>query len=401
MHLKTDKMNRRRFLTELGTVAAALSLGRTAYPQMTPTQTRDEFLLYVGTYTTDTRSKGIYIYRFSTKDGSLRLHKTVGNVVDPSFLAIDDRNRYLYAVNETLEYEGKKSGAVSSFAIDQKTGGLTFLNKQPSMGGAPCHISITKDRRFALVANYVGGNLSVFPIEPSGKLKPASDLEQHTGTGPNKERQESAHAHSINLDRNNRFAAACDLGTDKVFIYKFDEQKGKLTANPSQPFFQTKPGAGPRHLAFHPNGNLAFVINELDSTVTSLAYDPARGTLKDVQTLSTLPPDWSGENSCAEIVVSPDGNFLYGSNRGYDTIVCYRIDQRSGKLNVIEQTSTGGKVPRNFTIDPTGRYLLAANQKSDNIVTFAIDRSSGKLRATGNNADVPAPVCLRLIPAFR
>ena len=358
-------------------------------------------LVYVGTYTSGkSKSEGIYIYKLNMESGALSPYKIVKNVVEPSFLIVDDQKRYLYAVNETVEYEGKKSGAVSSFAIDQRSGDLRFLRKQPSLGGAPCHLSVSADGRHLLAANYMGGNVAVFPAK-GGKLGASIDLEQHTGTGPRTDRQESAHAHSITLDTNQRFAVACDLGADKIFIYSFDAKTGKLSANAAQPFFQSKAGAGPRHFAIHQNGKLAFVINELDSTVTSLRYDGTRGTLNEIHTITTLPRDWSGENTTADLHLSPDGKFLYGSNRGHDSIVSYKVGAESGTLQLIEHVSTQGKTPRNFAIDPTGKYLLAANQNSDSIVTFSIDPASGKLQPTGSKVDVPTPVCLKLIPTFR
>ncbi len=274
------------------------------------------------------------------------------------------------------------------------------MNKQPSLGGAPCHVSVSDNGKFVLVANYVGGNVAVFPVEKDGKLGASIDLEQHSGSGANKERQEAAHAHSIMLDENNRFVFANDLGIDKVMIYEFDKQSGKLKPNSAQPFYQTKAGAGPRHFKFHPNEKFAFVINELDMTISSLAYNAKQGMLKEIQIVPTLPADFSGANTCADIHVAPNGKFLYGSNRGHDSIVSYRIDEKTGKLEYVEHTSTGGKTPRNFAIDPDGQFLLAANQNSDSIVVFRIDEKSGKLEPTGKTAQVPSPVCLKLISTF-
>lgn len=360
-----------------------------------------EMLVYIGTYSSGkSNSEGVYIYKLNLASGKLKPYKTVKNVVEPAFLTIDKNRKYLYSVNETEEYEGKQSGAVSAFAINQKTGDLEFLNKQPSLGGAPCYVSVSENGKFVLVANYLGGNVSVFPVEKDGKLGVSIDLVQHSGSGANKERQETAHAHSIMLDKNNRFAFANDLGIDKVMIYQFDERLGKLKPNAAQAFYQTKVGAGPRHLAFHPNGKFAFVINELNMTISSLAYDAKQGTLKEIQIVPTLPADFSGANICADIHVSPNGKFLYGSNRGHDSIVSYKIDEKTGKLEIIGHVSTGGKTPRNFAIDPTGKLLLAANQNSDSILVFRIDEKSGKLSATGNMAQVPTPVCLKLIPDF-
>lgn len=399
---KNSGYTRRDFLkfTIAGTAAAPL-LADSVFGQAARGKKTKEMLVYIGTYTSGkSKSEGIYVYRLNLDSGELKPYKIVKNVVEPSYLEIDKNNKYLYAVNETVEYEGKKSGAVSAFAIDRKTGDLRFLNQQPSMGGAPCHVAVSGDGRFVLVANYVGGNVAVFPVEVNGGLGASSDSAQHNGAGPNKERQEAAHAHSINLDRSNRFAVACDLGVDKVFVYRFDEKNGKLQTNREQAYFQTKAGAGPRHFAFHRNGKNAFVINELDSSVTALEFDAARGTLKEIQTVSTLPADWSGANTCADVHISPNGKFVYGSNRGHDSIAVYRFDEKTGKLEPVEHVSTGGITPRNFAVDPTGRFLLAANQNSDSIVVFRIDERSGKLTANGAKAQVPAPVCLKLIPMF-
>ncbi|MEP6902673.1 MAG: beta-propeller fold lactonase family protein [Actinomycetota bacterium] len=394
-----QKLTRRDFLAIGGSAVAGLLLS----PKMNAQSNKKtkEMILYIGTYTSTGKSEGIYVHKFDLETGKLTPLHTVKDVADPSFLTIDKDRKYLYAVNELLEYEGKKSGTVSAFAIDQKTGNLQFLNKQASLGGAPCFITTSENSKFALVANYLGGNVSSFPIEKDGRLGASVDLVQHTGFGPNKDRQESAHAHSITLDRNNRFAFAADLGIDKLMIYDFDAQKGKLKPNEAQAFYQTKPGAGPRHFSFHQNGKFAFLINELDTTITSLAYDEKSGTLKEIQTVPTLPVGVSGaSNTCADIHVSPNGKFLYGSNRGHNSIVSYKIDEKTGKLEYIEHVSTGGKKPRNFAIDPAGKFLLAANQDSDNIVIFRIDEKTGKLQATGNSAEVPTPVCLKFIPAF-
>lgn len=398
---KNNNLTRRGFLKSAAAGTLALTLADSIFGQSSTTKNAKEMLVYIGTYTSGkSKSEGIYIYKLNLDSGGLKPFKTVKNVVEPSFLTIDKDRKFLYAVNETEEYEGKKSGAVSAFAIDRKTGDLRFLNKQPSLGGAPCHISVSDNGKFVLVANYLGGNVAVFPVEKSGRLGASVDLAQHSGTGPNLSRQEAPHAHSIMLDENNRYAFANDLGIDKVMIYRFDDKTGKLTPNPAQPFYQTKAGAGPRHFKFHPNGKFAFVINELDTTITALAYDANQGTLKEIQTVSTLPADFSGANSCADIHVAPNGRFLYGSNRGHDSIAAYRIDEQTGKLELVGHASTQGKTPRNFAIAPNGKFLLAANQNSDSIVVFRIDETSGKLTPTGNQAQVPTPVCLKLIPAF-
>lgn len=361
-----------------------------------------EMLIYIGTYTSGkSKSEGIYIYKLNLETGELSPYKTVKNVVEPSYLTIDKSKKYLYAVNETETYEGKKSGAVSAFQINQKTGDLTFLNKQASLGGAPCFIIVSENEKYVLVANYVGGNVAVFPIEADGKLGASTELKQNSGKGVNKARQEAAHAHSINLDHKNRFAYLCDLGIDKIFIYEFDKKTGKLKANPAQEFFQAKAGVGPRHFAFHPHKHYAFVVNELDSSIAALTRDEDSGTLNEIQTVSTLPADFKGRNNtCADLHISPNGKFIYVSNRGHDSIAAFKVDEKTGKLEFIEHTSTQGKTPRNFVIEPSGKFLLAANQNSDSVVVFRIDEKTGKLLPTGNTAQIPSPVCLKMIPDF-
>lgn len=391
-----NKSTRREFLGIGLTGAALLAAGLQTEAQTS--RKAKEMLVYIGTYTSSGKSQGIYVYKFNPETGKLTASQTVPGVAEPSYLTIDKDRKYLYAVNELLEYEGKKSGAVSAFAIDRKTGGLRFLNRQPSLGGAPCFITASNNQKFVLVANYLGGNVSVYPVDKDGKLGTSVSLAQHTGIGPNKDRQEAAHAHSITLDRNNRFAFAADLGIDKLMIYAFDDKTGKLTPNAAQPFYETKPGAGPRHFSFHENGRLAFLINELDMTITSLAYDEKAGTLKEIQTVPTLPPGASTDGvSCADLHVSPNGKFLYGTNRGHNSIVSYAIDEATGRLEYLEHVSTGGKKPRNFAIEPNGKFLLVANQDSDNIVVFRIDEATGKLQPAGQTAQVPVPVCLKFV----
>jgi len=393
----TNNYTRRGFLQSVGSTTLALTLSSSANSWSLPDSAPDDLLVYVGTYTTG-ESDGIYIYRLNPASGEL---KPVGTVKadNPSYLAIDGRRRFLYAVNEVTEFAGTSSGAVSVFSINQKTGDLQFVNQQPSLGGAPCYISVDRNNRFVLVANYVGGNVAVLPVQRDGRLGSATDMEQHRGSGANIERQESPHAHSIILDPANRFAFASDLGIDKIMVYRFDSKSGKLAPN-SPPWVQVKAGAGPRHFTFHPTGTSAYSINELDSTVTAFAYNKALGVLSDAQTVSALPVNFSGNNSCADIHISPNGKFLYGSNRGHDSIVVFKIDETTGRLNFVEHVPTGGKTPRNFCIDPTGKFLLAANQKSDTIATFRIDSASGRLRPAGQVTEVPSPVCLKMIPSF-
>lgn len=389
---------RRRFLLNAGYGTLGLTLsgslgahasGRGPVPR--------ELLLYAGTYTSG-KSVGIYVYRMDLSNGALKPSGSIATT-QPSYLAIDERRRYLYAVNEVTEFDGQPGGAVSAFAIDQQTGNLRFLNQQPSLGGAPCYVCVARGGGHVLVANYAGGNVSVLPVRRNGELGKATDAAQHRGSGPNRERQEAPHAHSVVLDPANRYAFAADLGIDRIMAYRFDARAGKL--NPHAPgTFRSKAGAGPRHFTFHPGGRHAYAINELDSTVTAFSYEQAAGTLREVQTVSSLPAGFSGGNTCADVHVAPSGRFLYGSNRGHDSIVVYAIERHTGKLRYVEHVSTGGRTPRNFTIDQTGGFLLAANQNSDTIVTFRIDAATGRLRPAGHVMEVPSPVCLKLIPAF-
>jgi 6-phosphogluconolactonase len=390
----SQQFSRRLFMKSAGLFLLPLNLSARMISHSKP----QELLLYVGTYTSG-KSEGIYLYRMDLSTGELSHVSTARGVVNPSFLAIDRHRRNLYAVNEVTEFSGQPSGAVSAFSINQKTGDLTLLNQQPSRGGAPCYLWIDKTGRFVLLANYVGGNAAVLPVERDGTLGMATDVAQHRGASVNPERQEGPHTHCIVLDRSNRYAFAADLGIDRIMIYRFDAKRGKLIPG-KEPSIALKPGAGPRHFTFHPNDLYAYVINELDSTLTAFSYDAERGTLSAMQTVPTLPDSFSGLNYCADVHVSPSGKFLYGSNRGHDSIVVFAIDARTGMLRYVQNQPTGGKFPRNFVIDPTGTWLLVANQHSDTIVTFRISSSGGSLTPTGHLAEVPSPVCLKLIPTF-
>ena len=394
--MRKQKMTRRGFLTTAGAGALGASLPRRAAGRATA-DTREQ-LLYVGTYTSG-KSVGIYQYRLDLSDGSLKHAGTTEGVVNPSYLTIDRARRRLFAVNEVEDFEGAPSGAVSAFEIDPKSGALRLLNRRRSMGGAPCYITAADSGRFILVANYMGGNIAVLPVSKDGRLGDAVHVEQLRGSGPNRERQEAPHAHFVTLDRANSYAYACDLGTDKVMAYRFDKRTGKLTPN-AQAFVSVKPGAGPRHMDFHPDGRAAYVLNELDATVTSYALDPRQGTLQELETVATLPADFKGQNTSADIHVAPGGGYLYCSNRGHDSLAAFRIDTASRRLTLIGHTPTGGKNPRNFIIDPTGSFLLAANQGSDTVVSFRIDSRTGALTPTGHRVEIPKPVCLKLTTPF-
>ncbi|MCX6223288.1 MAG: lactonase family protein [Bacteroidia bacterium] len=348
--------------------------------------------LYIGSYPA-TIKEGISICRFDPDNGTIQLVDVLEGVINPSFLIFDNQRKYVYAVNETGDFGGKSSGSVSAFRRDEKTGMLTLLNMQPSLGAHPCHLTIDRTGKYILVANYSGGNVAVLPILTNGQLGEPVDMVQHTGKGVNSSRQEAAHAHSVNLSPDNRFAFVCDLGIDKIMIYRFDRQTGKL-APADTPYFQSAPGAGPRHFTFSKDGGHAFVVNELNSTVTSFRYDSAKGILTEVQTLSTIPDGFTGENTCADVHGHPNGRFVYASNRGNDSIAVFSTERESGKLVKLQHQSTLGKTPRNFTIHSSGRFLLAANQNSDSVNVFSIDAETGKLSFTGKSIQIPKPVCL-------
>jgi 6-phosphogluconolactonase len=306
--------------------------------------------------------------------------------------------QFLLAVNEVNDFGGKSSGAVSSFAIDDVRKSLTFQNQQPTHGAAPCHLAIDATGRYVVSANYGGGSVSVHPIRENGMLGVATDFIQHQGSSINPQRQQGPHAHSANIDAQNRFVLVCDLGIDRVLIYELDLNEGKLRPNAAQPWARVKSGAGPRHLDFHPNGEIVYVLNEIGSTITTFAWDAERGTLTEIDSISTLPEDFTERNGTADIHVHPSGKFVYSSNRGHDSIAMFAVKD-DGSLAPMGYTPTGGKTPRNFAIDPTGQYLLAANQNTDNIVVFTIDPKNGKLTPTGHVIHVPTPVCIRWLEA--
>ena len=350
-------------------------------------------LVYVGTYTSR-GAEGIYAYRFDPDTGDLSPLGVAARTENPTFFAFAPNSRSLYAVNEVAELDGQPGGAVSAFAIHPDTGALTPLNRQPSGGTAPCHVTVDPSGRYALVANYGSGSVSILPIEDDGRLGEASDFHQHQGSGPDPRRQRGPHVHSVTLDPANRLAFVADLGLDRLMVYQLDLDRGKLPPH-DEPWVQTHGGAGPRHFTFHPNGQYAYVINELDSTVIAFAHDAERGTLRALQTLSTLPEGFEGSNTCADVHVSQSGRFLYGSNRGHHSIAIFAIDPATCKLSSIGHESTRGETPRNFGLDPSGAFLLAANQDTNNIVSFRVDQETGRLTPTGHETQVPAPVCVK------
>jgi 6-phosphogluconolactonase len=378
----------------LGAVALSVQMPQTHAQDKTPAN--HSYLAFVGTYT-QKESKGIYVYRYDPHVGHLSLMGLAAETSNPSFLVIHPNHRFLYAVNEDSNYLGPNSGGVSAFAIDDRTGKLTFLNEVRSLGASPCHLEVDKTGKYLLVANYDGGSVAVFPIEKDGRLGEHTDFKQHSGSSVNKERQEGPHAHSVNLSPDNRFCIVGDLGLDKLLVYRFDSTKGTLTPD-NPPFAAVAPGSGPRHFAYDPKGKFAYAITEMGSTVVAFRYNAESGALHEIQTVSTLPSDFKGQNDDAEIAIDRTGRFLYGSNRGDNSIAVFSIDPAKGTLTRIQIAPTGGKEPRHFAIDPSGKYLFAENQYVNEIVKFRIDPETGKLTKTNDVVKVPSPICLVFLP---
>ena len=350
------------------------------------------FYLLIGTYT-QKGSKGMYVYRFNTTTGKAEWISNTDSAANPSFVIIAPDNKHVYAVNET---GGKTPGTISSYAFDKYTGKLSFINQQPTGGDAPCHLAITKDNKWITVANYTGGSLSAFAVNKDGSLNPYSQLIQHEGSSVNNKRQEKAHVHETVFSPAEDYLFTPDLGTDKVVVYKFNSASAKPLTPAATPFVKINPGNGPRHITFHPNGKLAYVIEELSGTVEAFNY--ANGKLTLTQTLATHPADFKGQPGSAEVELSPDGKFLYVSNRGEENnIAIFSVNPVSGKLQWKGYQSTLGKAPRHFIMDPGGNYLLAANQDTDNIIIFKRNKQTGMLQETGNQIKVSMPVCVQLV----
>ena len=363
-------------------------------------------LVFIGTYTEDIlfgtgnilkgKGEGIYIFRFDELSGEMEPCGVAQAGPNPSYLAFDPSRRYLYAVNELKEFNGAPTGSVSSFLVDPATGSLSFLNHQPSYGTDPCHLIVDRAGKNILAANFNSGTVCVLPIQKDGSLREASEVIHHQGSSLDPKRQSRPHAHAVIMDDLGRFVFVPDLGIDKVMIYRFEPQAGKLEPN-DVPWYRTQAGAGPRQLVMHPRGDLAYLINELNSTVTALEFNQANGGLQEIQTITTLPEDFNGPNICAEIQISPSGKFLYASNRGHESIVAYAINPVDGTLSSLGHKSTQGETPRHFSIDPLGSFLLVANQDLDSVVTFKIDPISGELNATGQITPIPTPVCIKFL----
>ena len=344
---------------------------------------------YTGSFTTEkrkARGKGISVYRVDPASGAWTFVHALNAVHNPGFLALDRRQRFLYASHGD-------SGEISSYAIDKAAGRVTLLNRQPTEGDNSPHLTVDPENRYVVLAN--GPGVAVYPIKDDGSLAPASDIVIPPGEpGPyRREQGHGAHPHQVLFGPGGRFFAAPDKGVDRVHVYRIDHAKGKLVPG-DPPFVKTRYGAGPRHIAFHPQGRYAYLINELDSTVTAYRWDAERGTLDPLQVITSLPTDYTGDNTGAEIAAAPSGAFVYASNRGHDSIVAYAVDPQGGTLSHVGWVSTQGRKPRFFTLDPTGSLLYVANENSDTIVGFRIDRTTGKLAPTGQVIETGSPSCI-------
>lgn len=367
--------------------------------------TASSCFVYVGTYTDwelfgpprrnppGERSRGIYVARFDLETGKLATPELAAATDNPTYVTFAPSGRFLYATNEVYRIGDEASGAVSAFAIDATTGQLTFLNQVLARGTGTCHATVDATGRNLLAANFGSGSVAVFPLSADGTLNPASAFAQDNGTGPNP-RQATPHAHAFNLTPDNRYAIASEFGTDRLLLYRFDPASGSLADVPNET--KLAPGSAPRHLAFHPNGEFGYSINEIDNTVTFLRYDAARGTLAVVETLSTLPADFTGRNTAAEVVVHPAGKFLYASNRGHHSIAVATI-AADGRLQFVAHVPCGGRTSRGFSVDPTGRWLIAANQDTHNLAVFSIDQATGIPQPTGQTEEVRTPVCVKFL----
>jgi 6-phosphogluconolactonase len=366
-----------------------------------PLHGASSYLAYVGTYTASS-SKGIYSFRFDSATGQLKAIGVAAELPNPSFLATDPRHRFLYAVTEMGPEPGaddyKKNGFVSSFSIDRKTGALTFLNKVDAGGGGSCHLVVDKTGKMLFVANYGSGNVASFAIKADGSIGERTGFYQHSGSSVDPARQKGPHAHAVVLSPDNRFLFVPDLGTDQVKVYRVDAQKGTFAPN-DPAFAQVKAGYGPRHFTFGPGARYAYTLCEMGSSVAVFSYNPGKGSLTPVQTISNLPDDFKGEDNSAEIEVDRSGRFLYASNRGNDSITVFAIDPAKGTLTKVQVVPTQGNIPRNFALDPTGKYLIAANQNSNTMVVFSVDPKDGQLKRAGQTIDIPSPVVILFVPA--
>lgn len=350
------------------------------------------YYLFVGTYTTG-KSKGIYVFQFNSTNGEVVYVSNTDSCTNPSFLSVSPNGKYLYAVNETGR---EQPGHISAFTFDKTIGKLLFINQQLSGGDDPCFVTTDQSGKWIVVANYSGGSLSTFPVNADGSLQPYSQLIQHKGSSSNKERQEKAHVHATFFSPDYRYLLAPDLGMDKLMVYQFTASRKTPLKPAPVPFIASLPGSGPRHLAFHPNKKFAYLVEELTGTVKTFSYN--KGLLYPIQTIATHPASYKGQPGSADIHVSPDGKFLYASNRGEENnLAIFSIDAFTGILTNKGYQAITGAQPRNFIIDPGGKYLLVANQKTNNIVVYKRDLLTGLLQPTLQQIEVPSPVCLQML----
>lgn len=334
---------------------------------------------------------GFSLSHFDTETGVLTPPKFLLEAKEPAFFIIHPDGKHFYSCNSGIP------GGVSAYEIDPHTGDLKYINRVLAGGGDTSFISLDQTGQYALVANYLGGSGAVFKLRPDGGIGDWTGFTQHTGSSVDPQRQTHPYAHAILTDPTNRFAVIPDLGTDNLYIYHFDEKVGTIKPN-APPYIHVAPGSGPRHVRFHPNGRLIYLINEMASSIIGFDWDTAAGKLTEFQTVSTLPEDFKGTNACAELEIHPNGKFLYASNRGHDSLAVFAIDSTNGKLSLIEHTSSRGKTPRNFAFDPSSQWIICTNQASDNAVVFRVDPTSGHLSAVGGPVAVPAPFCERFLP---
>ena len=385
-------MNRRTFAATLVGTLGPLTAG----VETSARAAGSKFLVYFGPYTSaKSGSKGIYVSTFDAGTGALGDPALAAEATNPSFLEIHPSKKYLYAVGEMSDGKSK-GGGVSAFAIDSTSGKLSLINQVSSVGAGPCHVNVDPAGKVVAVANYGGGSCASYQVQADGSLTEAASFHQHEGSSVNEKRQKGPHAHSANYSPDGRFAFVCDLGLDKVIIYKVDAATGKFAKHGEG---IVPPGGGPRHLAFHPSGKFVFVNNEMTLTCTVFAYDVAAGTLKALDTVSCLPKDvaWEARFSTAETRVHPNGKFVYVSCRTHDTIARFSFDEATGKLTHLGNTPSGGKIPRNFNLTPDGQWLFAAHQDSGNVVLFKVDASTGDLTPAGKEVTVGGCVCVRFV----
>ncbi|MGZ9584884.1 lactonase family protein [Paenibacillus marinisediminis] len=347
-------------------------------------------LVFVGSYA-DASSDGVYVYEFNEERGELKQLHSVAGLKNPTFLNVDESRRILYAIGETAAEDGSKTSDAISYAIQPTDGTLTEMNRAYALNGPACHIQRSSDNRYLTLTSYHKGSVSLVSLTEEGNVGELLDIQQHDGSSVNRAGDIKPHPHSSFYSPDERYLFVCDLGLDLIRAYKVDQAAGKLVHHGDTVL---QPGSGPRHMVFHPNGKFAYVINELDSTFTAFEYDADNGTLNAIETVSTLPEGENVNNSCAEVTISADGNYLYGSNRGHDSIVVYAVDSNTGKLSLVEHVSTQGEHPRHFSILPGGRYLIAANRDTNNMTVFKVDPASGKLAYTGHSVEVSKPVCV-------